>query len=1133
MNRHSMIHVRSLGTLSVAVNGEPITANKWLGRKTREIFKYLVHDRDTPVPDEQLMEAVWPGGNPSTVRRSLWARLSELRRILSDTDKSNPLIAYENKAYIFYAKSDRVEIDVDLFTKHIEKGLIENDAQHAISYLNKGLQLYKGDYYADDPYCDHWKAKRQTLHRLYVQGYERKVSIYEQTGDLPSAIDTIRHLIDRTPPNEAQYRHLMRLLYASGNRSEAIRTFERCRTFLDKELGAQPMPETLQLMTRILRQQPVFPESNQSRTIATVTMMPRTEEQRPPRSHLPQKKWPFLGRTRELTSITDACRRLGDGDGSVLWISGPSGMGKTRLTKEALTHYAGPYLQIRCHPFSQNVPFSGILDGLRESFSRGRSTPSQMARKTDPLSKLHNLFEPTSTKINEPDPIIRNTRLRQIILHAVEQLCDDLPLVFHIDDVDLLDPSSSDIVASLGRRTYDLPLLLLITSHHVPEKTSLGGELLRSAPTVDSQSLKPLSFTELRPLLGPGHPSPWSLARLQNLHERTQGDPLMLVEHLNWLETNQFIRREDERIVFHPQVVGASADQSSSKSLIGSAGFQDQMDRRLGQLSDQARSLLYRIAVFHEPINLTRLEQLADPNDRYFMSSFEQLLISGFVEQTDPNKDIDRYSINHLRVRQFLYHSMPLSHRRWLHRQIADMLIEEIQQSPPDDRREPFVARAVRAAEHAKHACQWDEATKWYQEAARKARGWSGSTEAVSLYRQADRAAQNLASDNKQRQSVQKELTESLYHFGAFSEVLPLLEDELQRASNTPHCTSDTFHLKIQLTMTHLQLNHTKKALNFADQVAADAKIMDGPALGTALSTTAFLYYRMGEATKALKYGQSAIDHLGKRADPGDIAEHYNRLGVYYLDLAQYDQAIQCVKQSISHHKASGNNEGLTRSINNLGLIYQLLFCPQHALKAHREALRLATEGDHLLLTAESRRNIGMDLFYAGEEEKALTILGTAWQQARDLSDSPYRHENALRPLLEARLFRRETVKAEQLLAAYKKVTGPREAPFVTVYEMFLALLHGKWDKGTSLMKDIKRFWNKTGRRVRSYHTLLFAGNILFTAGQIIPGRKYLEEGLRHVDAVLPTLPTALSHEMALSADVRTARNVLAASFEL
>jgi DNA-binding SARP family transcriptional activator len=46
---------------------------------------------------------------------------------------------------------------------------------------------------------------------------------------------------------------LMRAYAAAGNRAEALRTYEQCRTLLTEEVGIDPAPETHGLYLHLLR----------------------------------------------------------------------------------------------------------------------------------------------------------------------------------------------------------------------------------------------------------------------------------------------------------------------------------------------------------------------------------------------------------------------------------------------------------------------------------------------------------------------------------------------------------------------------------------------------------------------------------------------------------------------------------------------------------------------------------------------------------------------------------------------------------------------------------------------------------------------------------------------------------------
>ena len=97
------------------------------------------------------------------------------------------------------------------------------------------------------------EARRAAQRALLVRGLECLAATSESTGDRSLAIQYGNEILDLEPFRETAYRHLMRLHAAMGNRAEALRVFERCRTLLRDELGASPSQQTEALFLEILR----------------------------------------------------------------------------------------------------------------------------------------------------------------------------------------------------------------------------------------------------------------------------------------------------------------------------------------------------------------------------------------------------------------------------------------------------------------------------------------------------------------------------------------------------------------------------------------------------------------------------------------------------------------------------------------------------------------------------------------------------------------------------------------------------------------------------------------------------------------------------------------------------------------
>jgi DNA-binding SARP family transcriptional activator len=102
---------------------------------------------------------------------------------------------------------------------------------------------------------------RTKLQDLCVRGLDCLSEISLQTGEAALAIQYAAEAVAREPFREMGYRRLMRAHAASGNRAEAIRVYERCRTLLIEEVGIEPSPDLEALHRSLIRSPSVTREA--------------------------------------------------------------------------------------------------------------------------------------------------------------------------------------------------------------------------------------------------------------------------------------------------------------------------------------------------------------------------------------------------------------------------------------------------------------------------------------------------------------------------------------------------------------------------------------------------------------------------------------------------------------------------------------------------------------------------------------------------------------------------------------------------------------------------------------------------------------------------------------------------------
>ncbi len=76
---------------------------------------------------------------------------------------------------------------------------------------------------------------------------------HARAGQYHQAADWAMRILEENRCDEAAYQLLIRARALGGNRAEAIRQYERCKSVLAAELGVAPLPTTTALFYAVLR----------------------------------------------------------------------------------------------------------------------------------------------------------------------------------------------------------------------------------------------------------------------------------------------------------------------------------------------------------------------------------------------------------------------------------------------------------------------------------------------------------------------------------------------------------------------------------------------------------------------------------------------------------------------------------------------------------------------------------------------------------------------------------------------------------------------------------------------------------------------------------------------------------------
>jgi predicted ATPase/DNA-binding SARP family transcriptional activator len=238
--------VLALGPLQIRRRGEVLEPGAWGSVKPRELLLFLLcHPGGTT--REQIGLALWPDAPPERLANSFHVTLHRLRKALGDaswvTKVSDRYVVAPHVRAVFDATAFEAEVTASV------RGIRAGDG--GLERLHAGLALYRGPFLEDQVVGDWHLTVRDRLGRLHLDGLlALGVQLFSAERWVEAA-EAYRRVIEADDLHEEAYRRLMFSLAHAGDRSQALRLFQRLCALLDEELGARPEPETVELFERL------------------------------------------------------------------------------------------------------------------------------------------------------------------------------------------------------------------------------------------------------------------------------------------------------------------------------------------------------------------------------------------------------------------------------------------------------------------------------------------------------------------------------------------------------------------------------------------------------------------------------------------------------------------------------------------------------------------------------------------------------------------------------------------------------------------------------------------------------------------------------------------------------------------
>lgn len=516
------LRLRTFGAL--VLERERTDASPEVVYRAGKLLALLLHlstQRGTPLPRVAVADLLWGDEAPERARASLRQAINSLTRLLGAA-------ALEVTRTTVMLRRDAVPTDRERFLAALPRLGDASDADGVAARL-EFLALYAGPFVADEPRVseafDGWVlAERQRLRSEFLQA-----AAVQGEGALARAAGEemlrVAAIVRAAEPAEALWAELAFDAHALlGDGAAARRAVEEWRA--QRPSPQDPLPTGLS--TRLERARREL-----ARTSAVV--MPEVDA-----TALGGVGTSFVGRHALLERLTARAERARRGQSARVLISGPSGVGKSRMLDEfeaRLRLRGARVIRTRLLPAMRDVPFAALADVTRALAALPGAlgvTEVSAAALIAFLPELRGRYPVSPASAIDEGDLVR--RRIEAFLDLLGGVAEDRFVALIVDDAQHLDVRSRQALEQLSLLPDAKALVLLAA---------------RPPVAIDVTAMEVIEVpafgeAEVRALLSAVAPWPeedWATALVGLITARTLGLPQQVIEVLRVAEATGLLSR--------------------------------------------------------------------------------------------------------------------------------------------------------------------------------------------------------------------------------------------------------------------------------------------------------------------------------------------------------------------------------------------------------------------------------------------------------------------------------------------------------------------------------------------------------------------------------------------------------------
>lgn len=647
----------------------------------------------------------------------------------------------------------------------------------------------------------------------------------------------------------------------------------------------------------------------------------------------------IIGRKRELALFVSALDVASRGTGSVHFLVGEGGIGKTRLAAAiaALAAERGFTCVIgRAFEVEAGIPYALFGDAF-VPLLRSLGAPALQVLARGGGAEVATLF-PALRASTHPSPTLA-AELKPRLLDAFSRLLHGLtarePMLLVLENLQWADPSSIELLHFIARSAHAERLLVLGTYNNALRDSAPG---LRAA----EQSLAGLGVLSVHEL------PPMDRAETAELVRREVGAPAEAIEefvtvlHERTLGNPYFVEESIKALVASGRLAGATTHWSgwTSERLALPRTIRDVLALRLDRLGPNARRVATLAAVAGSLVPHEVLAALTAFDGPTLVAAIDELRADRILVEPESSEGIV-YELSHPLLQDALYSELSRARLRLLHGEMGDAL-ERVYGARALEHASELAVHFLRAADPA----QATRASRYLAAAGRAALGRGANREAAETLSAAlVLTEQSKADAQTDREAILDSLARARQRLGDYASA------------------SGLWH----------------QAVSLADARGDDRGVA---ALRRRLGVAAF---RAGRYDDALGQLNSALEAAARAEDHGMVARIRLARGAVQLEVGRADDAERDLRQALKIAEQLGAPRLLSRVHQALQSL-AVWRGPSEAARQHgRLALEFATKAADRGAAWNTHWATAMHAGLSGDSARTAEHLAAATELAEEL----------------------------------------------------------------------------------------------------------------------------------------------------